>query len=738
MPKAILNKGKKVTHEDIPVPVIAESTTEQDDAVRRINREYKFDAEKKFTVAYDSRKRYDWEWLTRDLFRRGYQFSRYNPSNKTVILSTRSMAKIPINIMWAQMRTIKNQVVNFRPKWEVSPKGKSEEAVNNARYSGRLLDYYFEKLKLRKKIKETVLQGLITSVGGPWQIGYDEFADNGKGEVYIWLLDPFDFFIDPSATSLEEAEYCIKAVRKPLDEIKKNPNYQFYEVPDHGEMKQAASEYKQFLLQALKYQQPNDENAEGAILRECWSKVRVGTDNKDQILEELKDNDQDTDKLRMGETLMRVVTYVDFLIDPLKVQLIRRSDYPFVIYQADINPLEIYGESWAKHVIPMNRVLNALESSRYQYNYKYAKGRIVIDKNSGVRIITNEHGDIVEKNAGATVTSLPLEQLMQSYPDQIASMRGYIEDVGGAHDISFGRIPTGVKSGVGIAELKQADSTNNTDLVDNMEDFLSTVAFKLLKEIAENYDVPKIIEVLGKGGKPEHFAVIGEQAGKGRKDTKEVRIGTDTFDIAMIGKDNQINVKIGSWLAYTKEALYDKLKEYYEGGLIDQATFLEHAEFNDVDNIIEKTRQERILKQFSATAGAGQVGPTDEELAMQENIMMTQEGKKVPVAPDDNHAVHLIIHQEFADDPIVDLHMKEHEIMAKSPQAQQQAPQGQPTPTGQPMQPAQSPMLPGEQPPMGMAEQLGGMMPMPSALTPPPVANPDEAALMQALQGVTG
>lgn len=735
MPKAELNKGKKVaTHEDIPVPVIVESSSEQDDAVRRVNREYKFQAQRKFTAAYDSRKRYDWEWLTRDLFRRGYQFSRYNPSNRTVILSTRSMAKIPINILWAQMRTIKNQVVNFRPKWEVSPKGKSEEAVNNARYSGRLLDYYFEKLRLRKKIKETVIQGLITSVGGPWQIGYDEHADNGKGEVYIWLLDPFDFFIDPAATSLEEAEYCIKAVRKPLDEITKNPNYEFYEVPEHGEMMQAASEYKQFLLQALKYQQPNDDNSEGAILRECWSKVRVGTDNKDQIIEELKANDQDVEGLRMGETLMRVVTYLDFIVDPLKVQLIRRSDFPFVIYQADINPLEIYGESWAKHVIPMNRVLNALESSIYQYNYKYAKGRIVIDKNSGVRIVTNEHGDIIEKNAGATVTSLPLEPLPASYDLQIQNMRRYIEDVGGAHDISFGRIPTGVKSGVGIAELKQADSTNNTDLVDNMEDFLSTVAFKLLKEIAQNYEVPKIIEVLGKNGKPEHFAVLGEQAGKNRKDKKEVRIGTDTFDIATIGKDNQINVKIGSWLAYTKEALYDKLKEYFEAGIIDQATFLEHAEFNDVDSIIEKTRQERILRQFSQTPGAGEVGPTDEELAMQENIMMTQEGKKVPVAPEDNHAVHLIIHQEFADDPLVDLHMREHEIMAKSPQAQQPI-SGQPQ-NGQiqPMQP-QQPLPTEPPPPMGLAEQLGGPMPMPSALTLP-VPNPDEAALMQSLQGV--
>lgn len=669
-----------------------------------------------FKTAKEARKRYDWEWLTRDLYRRGYQFSRYNPSNRTVILSGRSLIKIPVNLTWAQMRVIKNQVTSFRPKWEVLPTGKSEESLTTARYSGKLLDYYYDRLNLRKITKETVIQALMYSVGGPWQIGYDPDLDNGDGSVFIWLLDPYDFFVDPMGTSLDDAEYCCKAVRRPLNEIKTNPNYKFYEDLERGEFKQAESEYKQFLLQALKfYTTQADEEQDGGIVKEFSMKVRVDDNNKKDLAKELRDNDQDDKDLHKGEVLIRVITYLDFLFDPMRVQLLRRDDFQYEMYQGDINPRELYGESWIKHVIPINRVLNQLESSVFEYNYRYAKGRIVIDKNSGVRMIANEHGSIIEKNPGAEVTSLALNPFPASYAIQIENMRRYLEDVGGAHDISLGKIPTGVKSGVGIAELKSADATNQRDLVDNLEDFLVKVGKKVLKEIAENYDVPKVIKALGKGGDPEHFAIIGEKGVQKRKNKKTVKIGIDELDIAKIGKDNEIRVQIGSWLAYTKDAQHDKLKELYEAGIIDQKTFLEHAEFSDVQNIIERTREQALLEKYRGTSAEG-VQVSDEEIADQENFQMVKEGKPaveggVWPQPEDRHQIHNVIHQEYADHPEVSKHMFEHDRMIKlgitGPQQMVGAPgvvpgqpeQGEvpPVPQGSPV--PQGPQLP---PPIGI------------------------------------
>ena len=234
-----------------PIIKTKKELKEQDILIQAKNRLLKEKAQSLFNSAFETREHYDWEWLTRDLFRRGYQFSSYDNRTRTVLITSRTGIQFPINLTWVQMRNVKNQVTNFKPKWEVLSSGKSEEAVTNAKYSGRLLDYYYGRLNLRKFLKETVMQGLMFSVGGPWQIGYDPDADNGRGEVYIWLLDTYDFYIDPHATSIEDAEYCIKAVRKNLAELTTNPDYKFYGTPPkEGEAKLAESPAKQFILQS--------------------------------------------------------------------------------------------------------------------------------------------------------------------------------------------------------------------------------------------------------------------------------------------------------------------------------------------------------------------------------------------------------------------------------------------------------------------------------------------------------
>ena len=689
------------------------------------NRFHKEKADSLFKSAFDSRERYDWEWLSRDLFRRGYQFSTYDSRSRTVLLTSRKGVKFPINLLWAQMRSVKNQVTSFKPKWEVLPSGKTEESVNNARYSGRLLDYYYNRLGLRKLIKETVMQGLLFSVGGPWQIGYDEKADDGNGEVYIWGLDTYDFYIDPNATSVEDAEYCIKAVRKNLSEITTNQNYTFHgTIPEHGEAQVAASPSKQFLLQALKIRGGTtfEKEEEGAILKEVWIKVRVSEENIDDLRQELSENEEDTKDLEVGEVLMRIVHYIDFLDDPLLVQLKRTDKFPFILYQADINPCELYGESWAKHIIPINRVLNALESSVFTYNYRYAIGRIVMDENSGVRIITNQHGDFIEKNRGSEVTSLPLQPLPATYENQIQHCRQYIEDLGGSHDVSLGRIPAGIKSGIGIAELKQADATNSSDLVDNLEDFLVNVGKKVLKAIAENYEVPKVIKDLGMSGDVEHFAVVGELGSKRRKNKKQVKIGVDTFDLAVIGSDNEVRVTVGSWLAYTKTARQERIKELFNAGLIDQRTALQHMEFSDIDTIVENVRKEEVLKQFRGGEAKGAQEVSDEEIARQENVMMVQEGREIEPLITDNHTVHLIVHQEalgYSGNPQVEKHMSLHEALAK------EAKPGEMTPPGAQGMPA----MPVE-----------GMLPDQGGQAPPQVApvTPEEKALQRSLAEMGG
>lgn len=683
-------------------PELSDEEINQSDFLSRI-------AKPSFQAASDGRTRYDQEWLGRNLFWRGYQFSRYLPSSQTVVLATRQSAKVPINLTATYMRSIRNQVTSFRPKFEILPTvPNSQSAQAQARYAQRLLDYYFDKLKLKMKIKETIIQALLYSIGGPWQIVYDKI----KGEINVWLLDPFDFYMDPLAEDPNEAEYMIKAVRRPLGEIVNNPEYNLTARSElvGGDSRLAASPQKQFLIQTTTVvpSRPGfpGGNSPTTILYEGYFRRY-----------------RETGEAYTVKCLWGLSNSV-----PLLYEEIDSGEFDFVVYRGDINPKQPYGESWIKNVMPINRVINTLESSALEYNTRVAKGRIVVDRDSGVRAIHNVHGEIISKNRGSTITALDMPPLSISVPNQIERMVSFAEDVSGVHAASLGRLPTNVRTGIAIAELKQSDSTSQDDLVDNLEDFLNEVAMKMLKKIAENYTSYKVIKDLGvRDGDEKYFAVIGKKYASKKKSGDDlghpgqVKIGPDWIDVAEIGDDNTIRVTVGSWLGYTKEALQQKVLNYYQIGLIDQSTALKLLEFGDIDSIIQQTRIESLLKKNMATPS--QPGEVDQmSLAMTENQMML-EGKEMPVEPQDDHVVHIAIHQEALGqgaDEVVGTHIAKHQLYlgqqwgkaAPPPppggsSASSQGPMAQATPVINPLQPVQpnTPQPPGPPPGQQLPQQ---------------------------------
>lgn len=617
-PSARQVKGKKVT--------LTKEQIEAEESKQKLMRMKKLEA-----AAAAGRRKYDWEWVVRNLYLRGYHFARYNSATSTFTLGTRTKVRIPINLMWAQARAIRNQVTSFRPKWEVLPDKPTEAATENAQWSGKTLDYLFDKLRLKRKLKEVVYHGLYTSIG-IWQFDWDK----AKKEVSINTVDPFDLYIDPNAPSLEEAQYVVKAVRKPLNYVLTHPIYgkSAIEQDIKSDPKLASSEYKEFLLKSIGVAEQGkasaDTHNEYTILREA--QVREWQDN--------------------GKVKIRIIVWTDDCEYPLRNELTKEDDFNYEILQADIQPLEIYGESWAKHLMPINRVLDALESNAFEYNHFYAKGRFVIDKGSGVRSIVNEHGQIIEKNPGYTVTSLPLAPLPVTHLQQITNMRQYMEDIGGLHEVSMGRIPTGVKSGIGIAELRQADASSQDDLVDALEDFLVRGAKKIFNIISKNYTSTKLAQIAGPSGKVEYFYVVGDKSPvASKKETKgKQTFGEMGLPIAVIGSEYEVRVSVGSWLAYTKQARQEELKDLFRLGAIDQETLLAHLEFGDVKSITDKTRMERLIQlRQQMSPGQDQMkerqGVDEESLALAENELMDN-GTPEPVEMDDDHEIHLGTHKE--------------------------------------------------------------------------------------------
>lgn len=631
-----------------PVAEPPEQLTDEEMAEREASRQRLVVMKRLYNYAKESRRKHDWEWLVRTLYVKGYHFARYNRSTNTVTFATRTGVRIPINLTGAHLRAVRNQVTSFRPKWEVLPRVTTESAIENAKYSTKILDFFYTQLHIKRKIKELITHALQYSVG-IWQFGI-----KGKnGDIDVTPIDPFDFYVDPNVRSSNlndpeyGAEYVFKTVNRPVEAVKNDKRYSYTDSlqPDN---KIASAEYKTFILQVTKnyFQQP--------------------TDSETVLLYEGMRREYQED----GSFKLRLMTWTENSLDPQQDKLLDETEYPYEVYQGEINPLELYGESWVKHLIPINRIIDALESHIFEYNHFYAKGRFVVDKNSGVRIIVNQHGQVIEKNRGSQVTSLPLQPLPMAPFEQLQNFRRYMEDLSGAHDVSLGRIPAGIRSGTGIAELKQADATNQDDLVDNLEDFLERSAYRILRLVADNWMTSKLITVTGLGGQPAYFMAVGERSKMLKKgEDAKFTFGSMELPLAVIGRENEVRVQVGSWLAYTKAARKEELKDLFRIGAIDQRTLLEHLEFGDVENILERARNERLLdlKAGRTAASVERLNPgvelSDEEIALAENELMT-EGKDQKVEPDDDHEIHLAIHKEamgnreFKD--IVIAHMNEH------------------------------------------------------------------------------
>lgn len=69
------------------------------------------------------------------------------------------------------------------------------------------------------------------------QVGYDPFARNGMGDIYLDSRPPHSVFVDPNATNQDDWQYIILEDKLYLDEIRRNWPLTGYDVPDTGKVR---------------------------------------------------------------------------------------------------------------------------------------------------------------------------------------------------------------------------------------------------------------------------------------------------------------------------------------------------------------------------------------------------------------------------------------------------------------------------------------------------------------------
>ena len=576
----------------------------------------------------ESRESYDLEWYQNYQFEKGNHYMSVNTVTNTLEVNPpkkKGEVRMVINKIRSTKRAIQNYVTRTQPKWEVIPGDTDEETVKNARKIGKVMDYLYRRLHLEQMVFGVVDTGLSTSVGIV-EVDWDEDAEGGIGQVRVRQHDPFDVWWDRRAylyAGRLVSRFLAKTPVKSVAEVKADKRYD---------------------EKARKEVQPDEDlsvsRLKAKILRkemgsEDEAKIKTAT-VKEFIL-------WDDEKNEKGGRI-KLFTYCGSQV--LREEDLEDTEYPVYIYQIQMNSLKVYQRAWVSDAVPINKAIDRTVSQKIMYVNQALVYRIIAEKGHGAGLVSNETGEITEINKGGTWQQMTINPLPAGFDAITNELNAYLEDALGAHDAALGRMPAGARSGDTLEAIQAADSNNLTGLTASLESFLSVVGERVLDVVAKRYQVSRIAKIAEPEEGQEYLKVIGQ----GSKQKPE---GT-----TIITEDNEVIVKIGSWLGHTLEAKRETMMKLGEMGVLPAEEILRQFEFPNVEELSEKAREQRLEQGQMDLAIAGHAqgeggqqsqGATDPQkmiaLADKENMGMMN-GEQIPPT-EGADIVHTQTHSDF-------------------------------------------------------------------------------------------
>lgn len=534
---------------------------------------------------YDSAKQHmtkrHYEWYMNRMFKEGHHYVQYNTTTNALERPPRARGEVRavVNKVRSVTRAIQNFATREEPKWVITPGDLDEDTIKNAIRVGKFMDYLY-----RRKMFEVIIDGAVessmdTSVAWTELVWDDKDAD-GQGDVKYILHDSFDIFTDPKGYFDEgryRGRFLFKAVSKTTDEIMNDERYDKKSrkkvVPDE---ELAASEMKARIIR---------KESGG------WGDALPSATVKEFFL-------WDDEKNGEGGNLIRF-TYGGGQV--LREEELEDTEYPMYAMQLPLDPKTIYHRSWTADAIPLNKILDRTLSQKVMYVNQALIYRIIAEKGHGANVGTlgNEQGEIIEVNKNRKFEQWQMAGLPAALDSLNGDVLQLIEDILGAHDSTFGRVPTGARSGDMIEALQAGDANNLAGISKSLKVFLKVIGKATINMIAKKYTASRIAEITEPEGGEKYMKVVGEGASENVKDKEKMTIVTS---------DSEVNVSVGSWLGYTRESQRETLLKMAEAGLVPAEEVLRQFQFPNIEELSEKARNERLEQHEMKAEIAGRTG----------------------------------------------------------------------------------------------------------------------------------
>lgn len=470
--KLMNKKDKPKNTEDTSKKDNVEQQEEDDNIVTKVKGMYK--------RAYESKADLHVKWKKNYKAYTGELFDKQVPEFRSNEVS---------NYVFSTIETIKPIMLSNNPKTQVIPR--SGEFFEKARVVQCVLDSEWKRARMFGKLHLLNHLNLIygTAITGMfWNAG----DKNGLGNVESTLISPFNFFVEPSATELSNAEYCMYAVYKKVSEVCKV-------FPDKSEeIKKEATSYVDENLMSEK--EGTDFGTNNVLYIECYMR---DYSQESYIEEELNQETGLMEKFEVKKRKYpngrRVIIAGDVLLEDGENPYEDAGEFPFEVMRCYPQHGTFWGISEVEMIISpqehANRIMNGIIENALLNGNPWT----IIDNNSGIEksSLSNRPGLVIRKNPGSEVRRDAPPPLPAYISQIVDTLKNDIQEISGVFDVVKGERPGSITAASAIQALNEQAQGRIRLKVQGEEEFISRIGSMWIRRIQQYWVTMRTVRVAG-------------------------------------------------------------------------------------------------------------------------------------------------------------------------------------------------------------------------------------------------
>lgn len=406
--------------------------------------------------------------------------------------------RLLVNISFSTVNVIAPSVAVNHPKITVN--STKDDSAAQAIIAESVVNYWWRHYKVQPQFRRAVKDFLITGHG--WlkcgyyyveeeRVGTDaEISDESvegndiqpttvivEDRPFVERVSPFDVFVDPDATSMDDIGWIAQRIRRPIKDVKNDKRYN---------------------SAARSYVQPTS-----------WKKMAV-----DGAEQEMYDKDEQYVEvwefydLRKGTLSVFADACEHFLVSPQKMPY--AFGHPFVMLRNYDVPDEFYPMGDLEAIEPLQRELNETRTQmmnhrkRYARKYMYDESRFDNDGRAALEsdddnILVPVKGDGPLDNA---VVPMPAVITPPEFYNQSALIRDDISLVSAVSEYQAGQMPEIRRTATEASIIADAGNARAADKLAIIELSIAEIARRMVQLAQQFMTGEQVIRIVGQNGEP--------------------------------------------------------------------------------------------------------------------------------------------------------------------------------------------------------------------------------------------